>query len=151
MKEISDEEFLNVCKNSLTMFEAYQIIGEKSFSTFKRRAKKLNCYVPNRGGKNKKKLSLEHINKIRKYSDEQVLNGIHNLCTSQLKGRLFLIGIKENKCEICGISEWLNKKINCELHHIDGNRKNNVIANLQILCPNCHSQTDTYAGRNNKK
>ena len=35
-----------------------------------------------------------------------------------------------------------------QVHHIDGNGFNNELSNLQLLCPNCHSQTDTYAGRN---
>ena len=52
------------------------------------------------------------------------------------------------KCEICGISEWNGKPISLQLHHVDGNRKNNLLSNIQILCPNCHSQTDNYAGKN---
>lgn len=55
-----------------------------------------------------------------------------------------------NKCSECGINNlWNNKKLNLQLDHIDGNRKNNTIDNLRLLCPNCHSQTKTYAGRNN--
>ena len=52
------------------------------------------------------------------------------------------------KCKICGISEWLDSKISLELDHIDGNRLNNSVDNLRLLCPNCHSQTDTFRGRN---
>ena len=48
------------------------------------------------------------------------------------------------KCEKCGLSEWLGKPITLEAHHIDGNRINNTEENLQLLCPNCHSQTDNY-------
>lgn len=58
-------------------------------------------------------------------------------------------GYKENKCEICGITEWLGNPIVCQLHHIDGDNTNNTIENLQILCPNCHSQTDNYCGHSN--
>lgn len=54
-------------------------------------------------------------------------------------------------CEICGIFNWLENKISLEIHHIDGNNKNNNTNNLQILCPNCHSQTDNYRTKNIKR
>lgn len=57
---------------------------------------------------------------------------------------------REDKCEICGISEWQGQSISLHVHHIDGNHTNNVLENLQILCPNCHSQTDTYCAKNRK-
>lgn len=57
----------------------------------------------------------------------------------RLKEKLIRDGIKENKCEICGISKWLNVDIPLELHHKDGNHYNNQLENLEILCPNCHA------------
>jgi len=51
-------------------------------------------------------------------------------------------------CWQCGIKEWNNKSIVLELEHKDGNSENNVEDNLSLLCPNCHSQTDTYKGKN---
>jgi hypothetical protein len=59
-----------------------------------------------------------------------------------------LIRLRGNVCECCNLTTWLNKLIKLELHHIDGNRTNNNAKNLQLLCPNCHSYTDTW--RNNK-
>lgn len=70
--------------------------------------------------------------------------------SAHVKERLFNNHIKENKCEICGLSEWLSKPIMCELHHINGDTTDNRIENLQILCPNCHSQTDNFRSRNRK-
>ena len=53
-----------------------------------------------------------------------------------------------HRCEGCGLSEWKNHKITIELHHVDGNRTNNLPENLELLCPNCHAMTDTWKGRN---
>lgn len=59
-------------------------------------------------------------------------------------------GYKEYKCECCGLTEWRGKPIPLELHHKDGNHDNNKLDNLEILCPNCHAQTDNYTGKNIK-
>jgi len=65
----------------------------------------------------------------------------------QVKKNLF--NIKDQKCEVCGLSEWRGQKITLELHHIDGDRTNNTLENFQILCPNCHSITDNYRNKGN--
>ena len=67
--------------------------------------------------------------------------------SSILKDKLIKEGIKEDKCESCGLTYWLNQKISLELHHIDGNHYNNDFDNLQILCPNCHSLTQNYCNK----
>jgi len=54
-------------------------------------------------------------------------------------------------CEGCGIgNEYNGKPLTLELDHYDGNNQNNKYENLRILCPNCHSQTPTYRGKNTK-
>ena len=65
-----------------------------------------------------------------------------------LKQKLIRDGIKENKCEICGYSEWLGQPIPLELHHKDGNHYNNNLDNLQVICPNCHALQPNNSGRN---
>ena len=52
------------------------------------------------------------------------------------------------KCSCCSISEWMGHPISLDLDHIDGDTFNNDLSNLRYLCPNCHSQTPTYRGRN---
>ena len=75
---------------------------------------------------------------------KNVLKKGSKIKSSNLKILLLKEGYKENRCEVCGISKWQNKKLVCQLHHIDGDSTNNTLENLQILCPNCHSQTETY-------
>lgn len=67
-----------------------------------------------------------------------------------LKQKLIRDGLKEEKCEICGLSEWLGQKIPLELHHVDGNHYNNELNNLQIVCPNCHALQPGNSGANIK-
>ena len=54
------------------------------------------------------------------------------------------------ECSKCGISEWNNQELALQLDHIDGDNSNNEISNLRWLCPNCHSQTENFAGKNVK-
>lgn len=65
-----------------------------------------------------------------------------------LKIKLIEDGVKEKRCEECKKKKWNGKDIPLELHHNDGNRFNNKLKNLKILCPNCHAQTPNYSGRN---
>lgn len=78
----------------------------------------------------------------RRASLEQVLN--NNSTNSTKRRKLIEEGIKEEKCEICGFSEWMGKPIPLELHHKDFNHYNNSLDNLQILCANCHMQAHNY-------
>ncbi len=71
-----------------------------------------------------------------------------HISSYKLKHKLFRDGIKQEECECCGIREWNGEKAPLQLHHIDGNRYNNDLQNLQILCANCHCQTDTHSGKN---
>jgi hypothetical protein len=96
-------------------------------------------YKGNKGAKgyktdNKRKSALDYIKKPF-------------LKTSLLRKKLIEDGLKEERCEICGLDMWLDQKITLELHHVDGNRYNNKLDNLQILCPNCHSMTPNHSMR----
>lgn len=51
-------------------------------------------------------------------------------------------------CNHCGIVDWNGKKLTLELEHIDGNHHNNARENVEAICPNCHSQTSTFRGKN---
>lgn len=66
----------------------------------------------------------------------------------KIKQRLLKHNIKEHKCEKCGRTHWNDDIIPLELHHVNGDRFDNRLENLQLLCPNCHSQTDNFCGKN---
>jgi hypothetical protein len=64
-----------------------------------------------------------------------------------LRLRLLAAGLKERRCEHCDRAQWLGEPIPLELHHVNGDRHDNRIENLQLVCPNCHAQTENYSGR----
>lgn len=65
-----------------------------------------------------------------------------------LKRRLIKLGLKEDRCELCGLSRWRGAPLSLALHHVNGDGQDNRLENLQLVCPNCHSQTENFAGRN---
>ena len=65
-----------------------------------------------------------------------------------IKQRLIAAGIKANICEACGINEWRGIPLSLSLHHRNGDRHDNRLENLALLCPNCHSQTPNFGVRN---
>lgn len=65
--------------------------------------------------------------------------------------KAFIIETRSGKCESCGVCDWLGKPLSLQVHHVDGNARNNRPSNLKILCPNCHSQTDNFAAKNIKR
>jgi DNA-binding CsgD family transcriptional regulator len=81
--------------------------------------------------------------------DELLVAGVHR-SRFNLKIRIVKAGLKQKRCEVCDIASWNGRRISLALHHVNGDRHDNRIENLQLLCPNCHSQTDTFAGRNGR-
>ncbi len=65
-----------------------------------------------------------------------------------MKERLLREGLLRTECEQCGLSEWRGKPLSVHIDHINGVKDDHRLENLRMLCPNCHSQTDTYGARN---
>lgn len=142
--KISDERFIEVCNNSQSMSKAGATLGIH-INSLRRRAKILECYKPNPSGKGIKK----PYNGSDKIPLNEILEGKHpSYQTFKLKNRLLKEHIFENKCSECGLTEWNKLPLNCELDHINGDRTNHILTNLRMICPNCHSQTDTYRSKN---
>ena len=83
---------------------------------------------------------------INKYLQEREEGKLHSWDTI----RKYHFIIKDYTCEVCGIKEWNEQEVPLELHHMDGDLANNGDDNLQVVCPNCHSQTHNFRGRNSK-
>lgn len=82
---------------------------------------------------------------------EQKLQKGTNVKSQDLKNQLIKAGLKENKCEICGqLPEWNGKPLVLQLDHINGDHYDNRLENLQVVCPNCHTQTDTFGTKKPK-
>jgi len=133
--KVSDDQILELYKSS-TLHEAAAILNI-SVVTLWRRAKSLDL-----------KWSDKKRNAPNKINLQDILNGKHpEFQTFKLKNKLLAENVKENKCEICGITDWNGIILNMQLDHIDGNPHNHLLSNLRMICPNCHSQTSTYCGK----
>jgi len=148
------EEFKNIVKNSSSLSQILKYfnfaVASGNYKTLKKRLRYENIdfsHIPlgkdSNKGRNfpKKKLPLEVV---------MVRNSTYS--RGHLKRRLIRNGMLENKCDICGLfPEWQEKKLVMVLDHINGVRDDNRKENLRLLCPNCNSQTSTFAGRGSKK
>lgn len=86
-------------------------------------------------------------NKILKpISDIFIKNS--NSSNSLIKKVLIKNNLIKNECNNCNITDWNGKPLSLELDHINGDSRDNTLENLRFLCPNCHSQTDTFRGKN---
>ncbi len=68
-----------------------------------------------------------------------------------VKGRLLRAGLLKEECSECGLTEWRGRVLVLHIDHINGQKHDHRIENLRMLCPNCHSQTPTYGGKNMKR
>ena len=142
-----DTEFREAVANSSSIREALIRLGLKptngNYTTFHRKVSALdvetNHFSPKtRENKNNPIYSLEEI----------LIENSSYTNVGRMKKRMLEAGLLSYECSKCHISEWNNEKISLHLDHINGIRTDNRLENLRFLCPNCHSQTETYSGKN---
>ena len=134
-KNITKEYFIETCNNSQSMTQAAIKLG-LHFNTFKKYAIEYECYKTNQSGKGIKKNIGSRVN----FNEIKTRAGVRK--------RILKENTIENKCNECGILEWQGQKLSLHLDHINGDRWDHRIENLRFLCPNCHSLTETYTGKN---
>jgi len=138
-----DNRVIEISRESNSASEAAAKLGIR-YTTYKKHAVRLNVFSTNMSGKGISKKTPDHL----KIDYSEALKGnLPHVQTGAVKRYLFAEGIKENKCEKCGITEWMDMPISCHLDHINGDSHDHRLENLRILCPNCHSQTETYCGK----
>jgi Zn finger protein HypA/HybF involved in hydrogenase expression len=150
---IPTEEFKTLVSKSNTIADILRHFGMNNkggnHNTVKRRAKEEN-------------IDLSHIslgrgsNKGKRFAPKKSINEYFcengTINRNSLKKRIIRDKLIEYKCAECGLlDQWNNKKITLQLEHKNGIPNDNRLENLCFLCPNCHSQTDTYAGKRFKK
>jgi len=138
MYNFSKAEIESAIEQTKSITGGAKLLGVK-YDTFKRYAEKFGLFEPNQAGK-----GLLKGNRYKTKSD--VFKPDNKVPSGVLSKWLKLE--REWCCEECNISEWNNKPLTLEIDHIDGDNSNNELTNLRILCPNCHSQTPTWRGRN---
>lgn len=142
---LSDKEFTDLIINSKNFSDVLRQLGltsrgGTSSKLLKKRIQELN-------------ISTEHFSKTnyvyanKKDLEEICIENSTYLTSSKLKKRLLKNKLLKYECSICNLTDWLGKPISLQLDHINGINNDNRLENLRLLCPNCHSQTDTYAGK----
>jgi Zn finger protein HypA/HybF involved in hydrogenase expression len=135
-KNYSDQDVIDKAKQATSLSSLLRLLGLKpsggNYDSIKSQLQKLNVDTSHWTGQCWNK-------------DQQLKDWSQYAHAKSIKPHL----LKERGhcCESCKLSEWLGQPITIEIDHVDGNRTNNSLDNLKLLCPNCHSQTSTWKGR----
>lgn len=150
--KLNDNDFINLIKSSLNISEVLFKLGYTTtgnswgYSQVKQRMTDLNLSGKDFKGKSAiiEKAQAKAVDPEKLFCKNSK-HARHILRKAIIKDKLL-----PYKCAICGITEWNGKTLSLELDHINGENNDNRLENLRFLCPNCHSQTDTYGSRNQK-
>jgi hypothetical protein len=150
---ISKEELLNVFNKSCSFKDILLNLGLDdcsggNYRTLKKRLE--NEHVDLSGLDERRRETIKQKRQGLKYSFEEIFCK-NSKCKSKIKNIIFNKSLMENRCCMCKTEPvWNGKQLTLQLDHINGDTCDNRIENLRLLCPNCHSQTETYCGKSRK-
>lgn len=150
--KLTDDETRSAVVRSKSIAEVLRILGLRlsggNYATIKARVKRLRLTTTHFTGRGWRRGSTIPVKNERPLEEILVENSDYR-STSKLKQRLLRRGLLQEVCYECNNQPvWNNKRLVLHLDHINGITTDNRICNLRLLCPNCHSQTLTYCGRN---
>lgn len=150
LENLTKDELMNLIESSNSVREILLKVGYKNTGTYLYNSfnSLLKTHqIENTGFKPSKKKISEY--KSYELSEIFIKDSKFGNRTS-IKKKLIKYNIMEYKCSKCKISDWMGSPITLQLEHKNGINNDNRVENLELLCPNCHSQTSTYCGRNIK-
>lgn len=148
INSLTDTQFIQLINDSYNIADAlyklkYSVNGNSwAYNVIRKRMNLLNL-TENDFKENTKKYTKPS---IVTFDSLFCKNSKHN--RKVIRYNILKFKLLEYKCQFCGLTKWRNKDISLELDHINGVPNDNRLENLRFLCPNCHSQTETYGARN---
>ena len=148
-REWSDEELTRLVARSTNLSEVIRALGHEPNGGFHRwmtaRLRAIQAdtsHVTGQGWSRGRRFDGKRARTL----DEALVVG-SMMRSGEVRRRLIDAGLKETRCEHCGLAEWRGQPMSLQLDHINGDHTDNRLENLRILCGNCHSQTETWCGR----
>ena len=151
LSKYSNEEIIDILNSSISFSDVlrkleYNSITTGNFKVVKNELKNRNIELPKYN--NSKKYNTFELG----IKNEDVFVEYSVMSRTNLKRRILKDNLIKYECVECGnIGEWKGKKLVLQLEHKNGNTYDNRLENLCFLCPNCHSQTETFSGKNANK
>ena len=151
-RKYTDQEFIDAVRSNFSVSGVLEALNLApaggSYKLFHKRIKLLNLDTSHFTGQGHLKGKIHEWNK--KIPLENILVENSDYSISSLRIRLVKENLLKDECSRCTLFEWQGEKLSLHLDHINGNNTDNRLENLRFLCPNCHSLTPTYCGRNKK-
>jgi len=143
----SDEEFLAALRQSVSMRNLINLlemcVSSWNYKNFYKRIQHLRASTDHWKGQTREDC-LGNLHSTTSRSLDQILIENSPVTGAVLRRNILKSKILEYKCAICGIDEWNGKNLSLQIDHKNGCRTDDRIENLQWLCPNCHTQTETW-------